>query len=129
MSCCLCFTKQSSPDYKATKSIEKQMKMAHHCEKKTLRILLSGPGSSGKSTILKQIKKIHNPCDADELADRRKIVEDIQNAVIRYMQILVGNSIILHQKHKLQNTKIHHELHGISFCIDITDMICVDYIC
>eukprot|EP01084_Bolivina_argentea_P068242 124185_1 len=110
MSCFACFTKQSTPDYEATKSIEKQMKFAHQSHKKTFRILLLGPGSSGKSTILKQIKKIHHHCEDDELSDRHKITEDIQNAVIQYMQILCHNSTVLHQKHK-ENTKIHPRLH------------------
>eukprot|EP01083_Nonionella_stella_P301978 1039099_1 len=83
------------------KAIEKHMKLAKKMEEKTLRLLLLGPGSSGKTTILKQIKKIHSEYDTDEVNDRRKVARPIQNAVIEYMQILCVQSVILHEKHKL----------------------------
>eukprot|EP01083_Nonionella_stella_P273780 928999_1 len=89
------------------KSIEKHMKLAKKMEEKTIRLLLLGPGSSGKTTILKQIKKIHGNDRELELNDRQKISSPLKHACIEYMQILCEQSTILNKKYNLQNTLVN----------------------
>eukprot|EP01083_Nonionella_stella_P311997 1114337_1 len=80
-------TSDKSKDADENKSIEKHMKFAKKMEAKTIRVLLLGPGSSGKTTILKQIKKIHGNDRELELNDRQKISSPLKHACIEYMQI------------------------------------------
>eukprot|EP01083_Nonionella_stella_P007349 21271_1 len=113
MDCCACFTKSglknvNSNSVNETKSIEKQMKLAQVKDQKTIRVLLLGPGNSGKTTILKQIRKIHCLDDKTELNERQKITKYVQHAVIEYTKILCEQSEELHDKHKL-NTLVHSD--------------------
>eukprot|EP01083_Nonionella_stella_P269170 910465_1 len=76
-----------------SKEIEKRMKLEKEKQKKTIRILLLGPGDSGKTTILKQMKKIHNKYD--EKNDSRIMTQYIQDAVVGYMKMLCYQSQVL----------------------------------
>eukprot|EP01084_Bolivina_argentea_P071227 129528_1 len=55
--------------------------------KKTIRVLLLGTSDSGKTTIVKQLKKIHNITDDIEI-----IGSYIQNAVVGYVKLLCRKS-------------------------------------
>jgi len=79
-----------------SKEIEKRMKLEKERQKKTIRILLLGPGDSGKTTILKQMKKIHNKYDEN---DSRIMTQYIQDAVVGYMKMLCYQSAILHDQY------------------------------
>ena len=79
-----------------SKEIEKRMKLEKERQKKTIRILLLGPGDSGKTTILKQMKKIHNKYDEN---DSRIMTQYIQDAVVGYMKMLCYQSTILHDQY------------------------------
>eukprot|EP01083_Nonionella_stella_P004127 11887_1 len=74
----------------------------------TLRVLLLGISNSGKTTILKQVKRMNNNLiyDCEHLNDRRKVIPHIHTAVIEYMQTLCQQSEILSKEHK-ENTSIN----------------------
>jgi len=67
------------------KDIDYQMSESEKREKRTLRLLLLGPGDSGKSTIVKIMKMIHNALDQQEL---HLASGQIQQAVVTYMRVL-----------------------------------------
>jgi len=85
------------------KDIDKKMKMDHAKQKQTIRILLLGPGDSGKTTILKQMKKIHNQHND---FDVNLITSYIQDAVVEYMKKLCTQSIRLHDEFD-EKTLVH----------------------
>ena len=82
--------------FSGSSEIEKKMKLEREREKKTIRILLLGPGDSGKTTILKQMKKIHNKHDE---AEQEIMAQYIQDAVMQYMKLLCQQSVILHEQY------------------------------
>ena len=86
------FSSGSGSTKDESKEIEKRMKLEKERQKKTIRILLLGPGDSGKTTILKQMKKIHNKYDEN---DSRIMTQYIQDAVVGYMKMLCYQSTIL----------------------------------
>eukprot|EP01083_Nonionella_stella_P273779 928997_1 len=104
-------TSDKAKDADENKSIEKHMKFAKKMEAKTIRVLLLGPGSSGKTTILKQITKIHANDEMTELNDRQKITSYIKSSVIEYMKTLCIQSIKLNEKHN-ESTSVNsdHEI-------------------
>eukprot|EP01083_Nonionella_stella_P302646 1044379_1 len=89
--------------------IERRMKEEKAKQKQTIRILLVGPGDSGKTTILKQMKKIHNKYDAN---DAKIMTQYIQDAVVGYMKMLCYQSPILHDQYD-EKTLVNHELEEI----------------
>eukprot|EP00485_Elphidium_margaritaceum_P019148 CAMPEP_0202729514 /NCGR_PEP_ID=MMETSP1385-20130828/186168_1 /ASSEMBLY_ACC=CAM_ASM_000861 /TAXON_ID=933848 /ORGANISM="Elphidium margaritaceum" /LENGTH=414 /DNA_ID=CAMNT_0049395779 /DNA_START=121 /DNA_END=1366 /DNA_ORIENTATION=+ len=93
-------------EVKDSKEIDSQMKAEREKQKKTIRILLLGPGDSGKTTILKQMKKIHNSHDE---ADARNMTEYIRDAVVGYMKMLCYQSKVLHDQHD-EKTLVSSEL-------------------
>eukprot|EP01083_Nonionella_stella_P075305 204666_1 len=87
-------------------SIENHMKLAANAELKTIHILLLGPGSSGKTTILKQIKKINSFDDKGEAVARETSALPIKQSVVDYMKILCTQSVQLNAKHA-EDTLVH----------------------
>eukprot|EP01083_Nonionella_stella_P016527 46141_1 len=87
------------------KSINKHMKDAEKAEQKTIKVLLLGPGSSGKTTMLKQIKRIHAHNEEGELEERRKIAKYVKSALIDYMRTLCAQSIELAKLN--EDTSVH----------------------
>eukprot|EP01083_Nonionella_stella_P148645 470960_1 len=109
------------------KSIEKHMKIAKQEEEKTIRILLLGPGSSGKTTILKQIRKIHDHDTLIELKERKSMAHFVGLAVIDYMKILCIQSVELSMKHNedtlvhAQNECIRQEMVALQYPYHLTE--------
>ncbi|KAH7703217.1 trimeric G-protein alpha o subunit, partial [Aphelenchoides avenae] len=69
--------------------IEEQLEEDKRAMEKTMKLLLLGPGESGKSTILKQLKIIHqNGYTQKELMAKRPTI--YQNAVESMVQLLAG---------------------------------------
>jgi len=60
-----------------------------------IRIMLLGPGDSGKTTILKQMKKINNQCEQNEI---NSITPYIRGSVVSYMKILCQQSVLINPK-------------------------------
>mmetsp|Transcript_30757 Transcript_30757/g.49333 ORF Transcript_30757/g.49333 Transcript_30757/m.49333 type:complete len:443 (-) Transcript_30757:305-1633(-) len=73
--------------------IDAHMKNAINAEKITHRILLLGPGDTGKTTIIKQMRKIHNGVIAEEQLDSHAAY--IRTQIVKYMQTLCVQSIKL----------------------------------
>eukprot|EP01083_Nonionella_stella_P022324 61777_1 len=108
---CLC-----APETDA-KTSKKQLDGNLLAEKeKAIRILLLGPGSSGKSTIVKQIKKIHH---CNEPYKEQGLAKYIKSAVVANMKILCEHSLALHEKYDLDtlvdpdNEPIRSEMAGL----------------
>eukprot|EP01083_Nonionella_stella_P241189 842431_1 len=75
--------------------IDYNMNMAANKEKRTIRILLLGPGDSGKTTIVKQMKKIHSTLTDDDI---KIMAPYIQDAVVGYIKLLCFQCAELHAK-------------------------------
>lgn len=78
-----------SPDAKITGSLNKTKDL----ERQVRKLLLLGPGSSGKSTLFKQIKRIHG--ESVQIGERNE-----SKHVIR-MNLVQGMLVLLQQAHKL----------------------------
>eukprot|EP01084_Bolivina_argentea_P282737 484035_1 len=70
---------------KKNQEIEKQMKLEQEKQNKTLKILLLGPETSGKSTLLKQIHRIDKNYDEKEC---QSITPIMQCTMVKYMKTL-----------------------------------------
>jgi len=77
------------------KDIDYQMSLAEKREKRLIRILLLGPGDSGKSTIVKQMKRIHQTLDPKEVVLIRPYIKE---AVVGYIKLLCLQSHELAEK-------------------------------
>eukprot|EP01083_Nonionella_stella_P148646 470962_1 len=108
-------------------SIEKHMKLAARQDEKTIRVLLLGPGSSGKTTILKQIKKLHDHDANGELAERKAMAPFVRTAVIEYMKILCTQSVQLNMEHhedtlvERHNECIRQDMVALQYPYQLTD--------
>lgn len=80
---------------KSSKSIEKNMKQNEKESSRTIRLLLLGTGEAGKTTILKQIQRIHKVAKPNEL---RNLIPYIKDAVVGYTKILCCQAYILHRQ-------------------------------
>ena len=72
------------------------MQQQQERNKRTIRILLLGPGDSGKTTIVKQMKKIHETLTDEDI---QVMGPYIQDAVIVYIKKLCLKSKELHDKY------------------------------
>eukprot|EP01083_Nonionella_stella_P039707 108013_1 len=96
MSCFACSifsgtNSQLSQDDHKFKAMEDQAKKLNQASL-GITVLLLGTSNSGKTTILKQIKRMNNKYNVENLNKRRQITTHIQSAVIEYMQILCEQS-------------------------------------
>jgi len=78
-----------------SKNIDHKMAQYEARNKRTIRILLLGPGDSGKTTIVKQMKKIHETLTQEDI---QVMGPYIQDAVIVYIKKLCLKSQELHDK-------------------------------
>lgn len=76
-----------SDDKKANDRIDKELKMEKNRMKKEVKLLLLGAGESGKSTILKQMKLIHDGGYSNE--DRDSFKEIIFSNTIQSMRVIL----------------------------------------
>eukprot|EP01084_Bolivina_argentea_P071229 129533_1 len=96
MTSCCSITKLFSKKTVDHKEIEKRMKMEKDLQKKRIRILILGPGDSGKTTILKQMKKINHIHDDSDCV---RMTAYIKDAIVGYMKTLCYQSEILYDEH------------------------------
>mmetsp|Transcript_28049 Transcript_28049/g.44494 ORF Transcript_28049/g.44494 Transcript_28049/m.44494 type:complete len:380 (-) Transcript_28049:189-1328(-) len=78
-----------------TKNIDYNMHLSEKREQRTIRLLLLGPGDAGKTTIVKQMKKIHETLSDDDI---KIMAPYIQDAVVGYIKLLCFQSKELHDK-------------------------------
>ena len=88
-----------------SKSIDQKMAQFEARNKKTIRILLLGPGDSGKTTIVKQMKKIHETLTKEDI---QVMGPYIQDAVMVYIKKLCIKSQELHDKEEAK-TQVKEE--------------------
>lgn len=77
----------SKDEIAANKKIEQKQKATQRDETKVMKILLLGAGESGKSTIFKQMKIIHNSGYTDD--ERRSMTPTVHNNLVQNMQDLL----------------------------------------
>jgi len=80
--------------------IEETLAQQHLQSKKISRLLLLGPGESGKSTIFKQMKILYSKKDFD--ADRQYRVEAVHSNVVQNMRSLLDAYNILASEQKVK---------------------------
>ncbi|KAJ3432650.1 guanine nucleotide-binding protein g(o) subunit alpha [Anaeramoeba flamelloides] len=82
-------TKSSKPEYKLNKYIEQEILNDKAENDKKINFLLIGAGDSGKSTIARQIKIIHN--NGFSKKEQEKFQNIINETIIQNMQSLIAN--------------------------------------
>eukprot|EP01084_Bolivina_argentea_P275965 470734_1 len=75
--------------------ITKQMKAEANSQQYTHKILLLGPGESGKTTILKQMRKIHGSDAITFAVKENGLCDYVKENVILYIKILCEQSLKL----------------------------------
>eukprot|EP01083_Nonionella_stella_P216947 779221_1 len=75
--------------------ISKMMKTEERKEPYIHRILLLGPGDSGKTTVLKQMRRIHGTHNENNIMVDNGFATVIRERIMGYMKILCQQSIIL----------------------------------
>ena len=80
-----------------SKTIDHKMAQFEARNKRTIRILLLGPGDSGKTTIVKQMKKIHETLKQEDI---QVMGPYIQDAVMVYIKKLCQKSQLLHEQYE-----------------------------
>eukprot|EP01083_Nonionella_stella_P067876 179820_1 len=105
-------------------SIDYNMKLSENKELRTIRILLLGPGDSGKTTIVKQMRKIHQTLTKE---DFQMMSPYIQDAVVGYIKLLCFQCKELHDKDDEKtkvsdaNEKIRQELLDLQSPYNLND--------
>jgi GTPase SAR1 family protein len=74
------------------KSIDKQINVDKAKDEKTIKLLLLGAGESGKSTIFKQLKILHE--NGYTKADREKFRDTVHSNVIENIKDLIEGAIV-----------------------------------
>ena len=83
-----------------TKTIENKMKLYEQSRERTIQILVLGSGASGKTTIIKQLRKIYETLTDEDI----KIFDRyIQDAVVWYMNKLCLKSKEIFDKYQHSN--------------------------
>ncbi|CAF3794698.1 unnamed protein product [Rotaria sp. Silwood1] len=81
-----------SDEEKKRKQINAKLKQDEKVDKATHRLLLLGAGESGKSTVVKQMKILHNPFTqqerVDKIPDIKRAGESGKSTVVKQMKIL-----------------------------------------
>ena len=92
--------------------IEKELKKADKIYNSTIRLLLLGPGESGKSTVLKQMRLIHSYSYTEgERRENFEVVKKlIRNSMVSILKAMenfdfrLGNELIMSKKYILENS-------------------------
>eukprot|EP00939_MAST-03C_sp_MAST-3C-sp1_P001876 g1876.t1 len=87
----------------ASGEIERQLKEDEEKFKKISRLLLLGPGESGKSTIFKQMKILYSKASFDK--DRRYRIDAVYNNVVQNMRALLDAHSVLFSEQKVPALK------------------------
>ncbi|XP_063217834.1 guanine nucleotide-binding protein G(f) subunit alpha-like isoform X2 [Bacillus rossius redtenbacheri] len=84
-----CLGRQQSEERKASKELDKKIRLWSQQYNKAIKLLLLGPGESGKTTILKQMKILHIKGFSD--SERLAIVSQIRQNVHESIYDIVRN--------------------------------------
>ncbi|CAI5453693.1 unnamed protein product [Caenorhabditis angaria] len=73
----LCQSEEEKVGQNKSRQIDKEIKQLQNAEERTVKLLLLGAGECGKSTILKQMRILHNnKYSDDEIEQQKRIVYD-----------------------------------------------------
>eukprot|EP00486_Rosalina_sp_Unknown_P001936 CAMPEP_0201575724 /NCGR_PEP_ID=MMETSP0190_2-20130828/21102_1 /ASSEMBLY_ACC=CAM_ASM_000263 /TAXON_ID=37353 /ORGANISM="Rosalina sp." /LENGTH=378 /DNA_ID=CAMNT_0048005703 /DNA_START=127 /DNA_END=1266 /DNA_ORIENTATION=+ len=104
--------KGNQTDQMASKAIEKEMRRAEANQPYEHRIILLGPGDSGKTTVLKQMRKIHGPKNKQNGNENEAIdagfATIVRERIMNYMKILCTQSIKLGVDVEEKNNELRH---------------------
>eukprot|EP01084_Bolivina_argentea_P275964 470733_1 len=96
MGACQAISKKGTPKEQSSNAeITNKMKAEINNQEYTHRILLLGPGESGKTTILKQMRKIYGSDTLTFAVKENRLCDYIKENVMRYVKILCEQSIKL----------------------------------
>eukprot|EP01084_Bolivina_argentea_P155257 270562_1 len=115
-----CFAKGTEDEQRINKEITNKMSNNIKQEEATHRILLLGPGDSGKTTILKQMRQIYLGIIPKNEIENYKIY--IRQQIIQFIKILCKQSTILNET--VQCVESHKAITNI----EKTDMLTLDII-
>lgn len=91
-SCIFSKTDEDKKSEQINKQINSRLKQDEKVYKATYRLLLLGAGESGKSTVVKQMKILHNPFTKQEKLDRipdiKRNIRDSLASILRAMETL-----------------------------------------
>eukprot|EP01083_Nonionella_stella_P040207 109261_1 len=75
-------------------------------KEKVLKVVLLGPSDSGKTTIIKQLQKIHETYDD---ANSQNVVAEIRDGIIENMKVLCEQSIVLNDDYN-EESSVHRSV-------------------
>ena len=117
-----CVQSSNDPVSYNDKQINKQMATDRDQDRQIKKLLLLGSGSSGKSTLFKQIKRIHGV--KVELGEKNE-----SKHVIR-MNLVQGMLVLLQQAHKLYEADpIKNKNCQVSFLLFVFVFVCTSLQC
>ncbi|CAJ0950258.1 unnamed protein product, partial [Mesorhabditis belari] len=70
----ICHSEEEKVNIQKSKDIDKQIKQGQIANERTVKLLLLGAGECGKSTVLKQMRILHNNGFTEEELEQQKIV-------------------------------------------------------
>ncbi|CAF1242248.1 unnamed protein product [Adineta ricciae] len=115
--------KQQDEETKRSKQINKQinakLKQDQRIYKATYRLLLLGAGESGKSTVVKQMKILHNPFTNEEklekIPDIKRNIRDSLTSILRALEALHPPIQFEKEENRARATYILTRAHEIDF--------------
>ena len=103
---------QSDTDEERNHLVDSDLRNERSSDKQIKKLLLLGPGSSGKTTFFKQLKIIHHQ-QGFTAKDRRDYQAQIDNQIIEQMQKLItrGRELIEDEPDKYGDLEVCHISH------------------
>jgi GTPase SAR1 family protein len=103
--------------YKKNLEIETELQKNAELERQKVKLLLLGPGESGKSTIFKQMKLIYEKNYSE--SDRREFRSTISSNIISTMKLLCQQIILLDLMSKINAEKEFHFVSSLDESLEL----------
>jgi len=101
------------------KQINAKLKQDEKIYKATYRLLLLGSGESGKSTVVKQMKILHNPFTTqekiDKIPDIKRNIRDSLTSILRAMDKITPTCQLEHPENQWRATYMLTNAHSLEF--------------